>query len=365
MIRHATFFSGIGGPEIAAEWMGWKNLMHCEINPFGRKILEYYWPKAKSYEDITKTDFTIHRGKIDVLTGGFPCQPFSTAGKREGTEDNRHLWPEMLRGIREIQPRWVVGENVYGLINWSKGLVFEQIQIDLENEGYQVIPVTLPAASVDAPHKRERIFFIAYAGKQRCDHGCDNWEERCFQNDIKRNSQKDKSERKQFQSRTCKIGEDRNVTNTNNEGLQIARFKSGKQKENEELRTKQCSNKSFTPNPKSESSRGELQQQQEKRKFRGQDCGAYSNTTSIRGNQSNWKRESRFLNEKGQVINWENFPTQSPICGRDDGLPSGLDGITFSKWRNQSIQAYGNAIVPQVIYQIYQVIDQMIKEFNY
>lgn len=100
---HGSLFSGIGGPEIAAEEMGWKNMFHCEINPFGRKILDYWFPNSKSYEDITKTNFTEWRGKINVLTGGFPCQPFSCAGQRKGAEDDRYLWPEMLRAIREIQ----------------------------------------------------------------------------------------------------------------------------------------------------------------------------------------------------------------------------------------------------------------------
>lgn len=94
---HGSLFSGIGGPEIAAEEMGWKNMFHCEINPFGRKILDYWFPNSKSYEDITKTNFTEWRGKINVLTGGFPCQPFSCAGQRKGAEDDRYLWPEMLR----------------------------------------------------------------------------------------------------------------------------------------------------------------------------------------------------------------------------------------------------------------------------
>lgn len=98
---HGSLFSGIGGPEIAAEEMGWKNMFHCEINPFGRKILDYWFPNSKSYEDITKTNFTEWRGKINVLTGGFPCQPFSCAGQRKGAEDDRYLWPEMLRAIRD------------------------------------------------------------------------------------------------------------------------------------------------------------------------------------------------------------------------------------------------------------------------
>ena len=114
---HASLFSGIGGAELAASWLGWDNVFHCEIQEFQRKVLEYWFPDSISYEDITKTDFTKWRGNIDVLTGGFPCQPFSVAGKRKGAEDNRYLWTEMLRAIRQIQPTWVVGENVVGLLS--------------------------------------------------------------------------------------------------------------------------------------------------------------------------------------------------------------------------------------------------------
>ena len=96
-MRHGSLFSGIGGFDLAAEWMGWENIFHCEWNPFGQRVLKHYWPNAKSYHDITQTDFTIHRGAIDILTGGFPCQPFSLAGKRKGTDDERYLWHEMLR----------------------------------------------------------------------------------------------------------------------------------------------------------------------------------------------------------------------------------------------------------------------------
>jgi hypothetical protein len=118
-MTHASLFSGIGGFDLAAEWMGWENIFHCEWNPFGQKVLAHHFPNSKSYNDITKTDFTIHAGTIDVLSGGFPCQPYSSAGKRLGKEDERHLFPEMLRTIKEVKPTWVVGENVLGIVNWG------------------------------------------------------------------------------------------------------------------------------------------------------------------------------------------------------------------------------------------------------
>jgi DNA (cytosine-5)-methyltransferase 1 len=101
-MTHGSLFSGIGGFDLASEWMGWENIFHCEWNEFGQRVLKHHFPKSISYGDITTTDFTIHRGQIDILTGGFPCQPYSQAGKRLGKEDDRHLWPEMLRAIREI-----------------------------------------------------------------------------------------------------------------------------------------------------------------------------------------------------------------------------------------------------------------------
>lgn len=164
-LTHASLFSGIGGFDLAAEWAGWENLFNCEIEPFCQIVLKYHFSNAEQYTDIRATDFTVWRGRVDVLTGGFPCQPFSLAGKRKGAEDERHLWPEMLRAIHEIRPRWVVGENVFGIINWSGGLVFEQVCADLEAEGYEVQAYILPAAGVRAHHKRDRVWFVAHSGR--------------------------------------------------------------------------------------------------------------------------------------------------------------------------------------------------------
>lgn len=143
--------------------MGWENVFQVEIDSFCQKVLEKNFPNVKRYGDIKEFNGTKYRGAIDVLSGGFPCQPFSMAGKRKGNKDDRYLWPEMLRVIRQIQPAFIVGENVYGLVNWSQGLVFEQVCSDLENEGFQVQPVILPACAVDAPHRRDRVWFVAHS----------------------------------------------------------------------------------------------------------------------------------------------------------------------------------------------------------
>jgi DNA (cytosine-5)-methyltransferase 1 len=158
-------FNGIGGFALAASWMGWENVFHCEIDIFCNRVMKKNFPDSRELGDIKKQDFNGYLHTVELLTGGFPCQPYSTTGKRVGTEDSRHLWPEMLRAIREIRPIWVVGENVRGLTNWNGGMVFDEVQAAMEAEGYEVLPFLLPAAGVGGPHERYRIWFIAHADK--------------------------------------------------------------------------------------------------------------------------------------------------------------------------------------------------------
>jgi DNA (cytosine-5)-methyltransferase 1 len=318
-MTHGSLFSGIGGFDLAAEWMGWENIFHCEWNVFGQKVLKYHFPNSISYEDITKTDFTIHRGRIDILTGGFPCQPYSMAGKRLGKEDERHLWPSMLRAIREIRPRWVVGENVLGLVNWSGGLVFHEVQADLEAEGYEVQPYVLPACAVNAPHRRDRVWFVAYArlfgqaksrkrtmGVEQLHEGGDASHTESQPGEWMRPELRNFSQQEQRESGGTHSKMGNNATNTYN-----------------------CFNKTL-----------------------GQ--------RSVLEEQKGQGQTRRFSNGSSQP-GWLQFPTQSPICTGNDGISSRLDGITFSKWRNESIKAGGNAIVPQVVHQIFKAIEQYEK----
>lgn len=166
-MKHLDLFAGIGGFSLAAQLAGWETIAHCEINPFCQKVLHKHFPASKLHADIKELDGKQYRGAVDIITGGFPCQPCSSAGKRLGKEDERHLWPEMLRVIREVSPRWVVGENVRGLVNWNDGVVFEEVQTDLESAGYEVQAFLLPAAGVGAPHQRQRIWFVAYTNSKR------------------------------------------------------------------------------------------------------------------------------------------------------------------------------------------------------
>lgn len=327
-MRHGSLFSGIGGFDLAAEWMGWENIFHCEWNPFGQKILKHYWPNAKRYSDITKTDFTIHRGEIDILTGGFPCQPYSQAGKRKGKEDERHLWPEMLRAIREIQPGWVVGENVSGLLNWNGGMVLAEIKADLESAGFEVFPpCVLPACGKDAPHKRERLWIIA--------HSDSNANRNFGKQDRKKNSLQSVGG-EAVHARHLTGANTGLIADTTTQGLQKSRFEPGKQKVQQKNGIKHiCSNATNSGNERLQGS-----------EINGSVGG-------IRENRN--EQPSRFLQP-----NWQNFPTQPPICSGNDGLSSRLVGITFPKHRNESIKGYGNAIVPQVAFEIFKAIEQTI-----
>jgi len=162
-MKQMELFAGIGGFGLAGRWAGIETICQVEIDPFCLKVLQKNFPNAERHADIKNFDGTKYFGAVDIISGGFPCQPYSTAGKRLGKEDERHLWPEMLRVIREARPRWVVGENVGGIISWSGGLVFEEVCADLEAIGYEVQPFVLPACSVDAPHRRDRVWFVAHS----------------------------------------------------------------------------------------------------------------------------------------------------------------------------------------------------------
>ncbi len=334
-MKHGSLFSGIGGFDLASEWMGWENVFHCEWNPFGQKVLNHYWPKAITYHDITKTDFTIHRGAIDIITGGFPCQPYSSAGKRLGKEDERHLWPEMLRAIREIQPTWVVGENVRGLTNWNGGLVFDEVQAELEAQGYEVTPFLLPACAVNAPHRRDRIWFVAYSNNNR---------------HKTRRKKVSKQEKLQGISRKEMDTREFNRTSFPSNVANSDLLRRDKCINYNEVNTSERGINAFSNIDKG-------------------NCNGYDSDSDSIGQIREWEqgiinkqrkgRKKRF----GQLGNnefsrWEKFPTCAPICDGDDGISHRLDSITFSKWRQESIKAGGNAIVPQVVHQIFKAIEQ-------
>jgi len=161
-----SLFAGIGGFDLGFEREGFEVRWQVEKDEFCRKVLAKHWPDVKRYEDIR--DVGAHNLEpVNIICGGFPCQPFSAAGKRLGTADDRDLWPEMYRVIQEIEPSWVVAENVYPLTSIQQGLVFERMLSDLEDEGYEVGSFGIPACAVDAKHIRMRIWIMAYSNNKR------------------------------------------------------------------------------------------------------------------------------------------------------------------------------------------------------
>ena len=321
-MKHGSLFSGLGGFDLAAEWMGWENIFHCEWMEFPRKVLDYHFPNADSHIDICKTDFKKYANEIDILTGGFPCQPFSMAGKRKGTDDERYLWGEMLRAIQEIKPTFVIAENVAGILSIDDGLVFEQVCLDLEAEGYEVQPFVIPASAKNAPHRRDRVWFIATDTQFKRLEGYDRQRQGCTE----------------YRSNEGIFFRSENKLNATNADL------SG------------C-----------EGQRKQFISKREKRTFSDGRKRNFTNTDCIRLQSRKIKNSSdisktHIFKQYNQSKNWEKFPTQPPICSGDDGLPTQLDGITFSKWRTESIKGYGNAIVPQIALEIFKQLEKLYLE---
>jgi DNA (cytosine-5)-methyltransferase 1 len=379
-MTHGSLFSGVGGFDLAAEWMGWENLFHCEINEWCQKVLRFHFPKSIQYDDITRTDFAPWRGKVDVLTGGFPCQPFSTAGKRRGAEDDRYLWPEMLRAIREIRPAWVIGENVAGITSMvqpgsevtvesqaslfetsdketllEQEYVIETVCRDLEREGYSVQPILIPACGVGAPHKRDRVWFIA---SDRSDARIEDLRQE-RENEIHGRESTSHSNGTRFQAKgseqqTTGItggGLQKDVTDTYGEKLQKWLKNNGREIEEENIARldngveRSCCIKAFADSDNERLStigitdRVSSEEREKKRR-----C-------LMQYTSNDWPALS--------AKRWKDFPTQPPVCRRYDGLPFDVDylAIPFTKWRQESIKAYGNAIVPQVAFEIFKAIE--------
>lgn len=371
---HVSTFSGIGGFDLAAEAVGWENIAHCEINPFGQRVLKHYWPEALAFSDITKIgneeaqQIRKRAGTAPIIfSGGFPCQPFSAAGKRQGSDDDRHLWPEAIRVVGLVQPRVVVFENVFGLTsileqachtemerevvrlfsedNDSQDVVetIERIHqrtlgiiiADLEEAGYTLpctqsgepIILCVPAAGVGAPHRRDRVWIVAYA------NSCNGW-------DICRPTPSFGGDKEAYTSITHTNGNGP-TPNPNNPGTDNTLRgdgdrKAGKRGGEQELESgPACGDVADARN-------------------KGLQRGTFGGSAGSSRTQPH-KQSARCVQSA-----WEKFPTQPPVCGGDDGFSTELDGITFSKWRNESIKAYGNAIVPQVAIELFKAINETL-----
>lgn len=194
-MRHLDLFAGIGGFSLAARWMGWQTVAFCERDAFCQKVLrKNFGNDIEIHDDIRTFPGKSFRGRIDIVTGGFPCQPFSQAGKREGRDDERHLFPAMLEVIRDVKPLWIVAENVRGLLSIESGRVFAEVAASLEGEGYEVVTFCVPASAVDAPHRRDRLWFIGRLSAPITDErqqGCDAGTNGKTKGDLWRNQASD------------------------------------------------------------------------------------------------------------------------------------------------------------------------------
>lgn len=429
-MKHASLCTGIGACELAATWMGWENLFSCEVDEFCNRVLKHHYPKAIHYGNIFEQDFREWRGRVDVLTAGFPCQPFSFAGKRNGAEDDRYLWPEVLRVIKEVRPTWFIGENVAGIISMvlpgeeitvgsyedicgesyemhekRQRYVIEQIRLDLASIGYSVQPVVIPACAVGAPHRRDRVWFIASnrdsAGLQT--QGAEQQATGIAGDGLQRlvtHAKSDGSDRtpgttseeiKRSNGDEAKqpfIGSEiRTFANPSEPGFQ-ERVNRGEWEDQEEdgtganIRFKRSSGKQSSSDPSESRLQGNIDsgkqttmgivnnireyspRLREPNATDPERIGSHKVHENIQPEQPNGAIIDGISSERDDrrcitIPNWEKFPTQSPVCGRDDGISTGLLGITFSKWRQQSIKALGNSMVPQVVYEIFKAIAEV------
>ena len=377
-LTQLELFAGIGGFGLAGHWAGIETVCQVEIDPFCQKVLQKNFPTAKRYADVKKFDGNPWRGTVDIISGGFPCQPYSAAGKRLGKEDERHLWPEMLRIIREVRPRWIVGENVFGLVNWSGGLVFDEVQSDLESEEYEVQAFVLPAAAVNAPHRRDRVWFVAYAGN----NGSITAEVRQSLGERNDRNKAGKNKAEQFAGRSgADAGATANTTNSTlhirhefakirgrkNEaeqvgvGCNVAANTNEERRKGQQRKGKRAQEyeQPFTSEVKDATDPAQANSEQPvsaRTRRDGVAGGGIWNDANAHEAGCKERHASAVANGSGfntgrDIENWNEWTLEPPICGVDDGVPAGLD-----KNRNKRIGALGNAIVPQVAYQIFKSI---------
>jgi DNA (cytosine-5)-methyltransferase 1 len=313
-------FSGIGGFSLGLESTGFfKTIAFVEKDKFCRQVLQKNFNNIPIEEDIRNVRG--ERYKADIITGGFPCQPFSVAGKRKGTDDDRYLWDETIRVVAECKPRWFIGENVEGIININNGMVLRQVQTDLEEQGFQVQCLVIPASGIGAWHQRKRIWIIAYSHN--------NGSYRSQRNETKQSCNK--------QEDRLSFRDDKDIPNTNT-GFS--------NREDEEIQTGW--NATINGSKDVSNSNSDL------RKWRGTELKS--------GDDREWgfcsKKEEQarddirsktigcddIFGEEKRTTWWQ---TQSEFCGVPNGVSYELD-----KDRSSRIKALGNSIVPQIARQL-------------
>ena len=398
-MKHIDLFSGIGGFALAADTV-FENVNHTfvEIDPFCQAILKKHWPESEIHYDIRQfiTDTASSRlegsnwspvdgcTQVDILTGGFPCQPFSQAGKRKGTSDDRYLWPEMFRVIQLYQPQWVIAENVRGLTTWNEGMVLEQVCTDLESENYEVQPLIIPACGVNAPHRRERVWIIAHAqhdGKFRTQNatvnsGLQPKSETREKLSIDESKGVDSLRKKKTRWDTLPDNEAAGLsTNSNNtRGGESEyddhqdRSESNSRRQEQPLNRTSGQSAAITNTDSgrwdSQSCISPISIEKENHNY------ALSSDFDVTNTRGAGLEEARACEQtKGSRRSCNGYPDWSrdwqevafATCndGVADGIPRRLGNTTISstKWRREALKAYGNAIVPQVAMEIMRAIE--------
>lgn len=356
-MKHLGLFEGIGGFSLAASWAGWHTPVMVEWNQYCKAVLKKNFPNATIFGDIHEFDGQPYAGQIDIITGGFPCQPYSHAGVRAGNDDNRALWPQMLRVIREVGPRWVVGENVAGILSMDGGRVLAGILADLENAGYSPEIYSIPAVGVGAPHERERIWIIAHRN-DFCRDGCGQTRGR----------------RAEFTDQNSGI-----VAHPHAGTSAVPIFAPYGRNE---IKNTDTSGQNSGVTSDADLQRCGQRHAPAKPGFAGFYTGSVNQNAiknpgceygKMYGLWPETEDEERVANEHGHANSrhvWAEhwLPTATRLCRVDDGIPAGLDGTgnipaTPAKKRTPAgkshrIEALGNAIVPEIAYQIFQAINE-------
>ena len=314
-LKTLDLFSGIGGFSLGLESTGFfETIGFVEKDKFCQKVLKKHWSNINIEEDIRNVKG--ERYAAEVITGGFPCQPFSVAGKRKSTADDRYLWDEMLRVIRETKPRWVIGENVEGIVNINEGMVLRQVLDDLENEGFQSQCIIIPASGIGAWHQRKRIWIVA----NNISNSNNNGSYRSQGNATKQSSNEQKDR--------LSFGDDKDVSNSDKRNVQTGCERQwGICEEHKRKGTSDNATSIYETlsNTSSERSQG---------------CGIQYN---LEGEQRSKEFAAKTSFERQQT--W--WQTQSELCGVPNGVSYELD-----KDRSNRIKSLGNSIVPQIARQI-------------
>ena len=352
-------FSGIGGFSIGLERAGFKTVAFCENDTYCKSILKKHWEGVKIYHDvreITRQQYEQDGCELPgIITGGFPCQPFSVAGRKKGTRDNRYLWPEMFRVIKEFKPRWIIAENVRGIVNIQDGVVFERVCTDLESEGYEVQPFNIPASAVGAPHKRERIWFVGYSkhnGSSTTKISGRNFE--VDERPSQRQNETLQSKRASgFNNNEDVANSRRSIrgeqSSRNKESIRSGTFKKTEWSSDSDSFARSSEREKIMANTESIGSNGrEIHQSKkesrEKRIFRSEIGGVSSNMANTNSDRKKWNQSE---DRQGSRIKQDNWWNIEPNVGRvADGVPG----------RSYRLRGLGNSIVPKIAEEIGRAI---------